>query len=60
MSLFVSEGGEYRGERYIFCDAHPTVGRNNGQGCGEIFEGDTIDELRAFLDRHAGCHDDSA
>jgi hypothetical protein len=43
------------GEVYISCDAHPTEGYNNGYGRGAIFDGDTPEELRAFLAEHEGC-----
>lgn len=40
----VEEGGEYRGERYIWC-IH--CGRKGG-----MFEGRSIEELTAFLAEH--------
>lgn len=40
----VDEGGEYEGERYVFCDAH---GRKN-----VYFEGRTLAELEAFIAEH--------
>jgi hypothetical protein len=58
MGLRVEEGGEYCGERYVFCDAHPlSVKRyqNNGYGTGEIFEGTSPAELLAFLAEHEQC-----
>jgi hypothetical protein len=48
----IDQGGEYRGETYIFCTAHETTGPNNGQGWGSIFEGDSLEDLMAFLTEH--------
>lgn len=53
--LAVTPGGEYRGEVYISCDSHPTVGYNNGYARGAIFDGDTQAGLVAFLVEHADC-----
>ena len=53
--LRIAQGGEYRGETYIFCDCHETAGPDNGPGTGDIFDGSTPDSLAAFISRHLGC-----
>lgn len=49
----VDEGGEYRGETYIWCDACAPGAcfpmRDNEPG---IFEGRSIEELKVFLAEH--------
>lgn len=44
--IAVSEGGEYEGERYIWCDAHGPK--------AVYFEGRTLAELKAFIAEHEG------
>jgi hypothetical protein len=53
--IVIEPGAEYRGETYISCDSHPTVGHNNGYARGAIFEGMTLAELEKFLAKHASC-----
>ena len=55
MAIQVVQGGEYRGETYIFCDRHETEGHNNGQGWGAIFEGDNPAALYLFISQHSEC-----
>ena len=50
--IAVEEGGEYRGERYIWC----TVCTGNSypvrDGEGGLFEGTSFQELQAFIAQH--------
>lgn len=58
MPIKVEAGGEYCGERYIFCTVHELSVQpyqNNGQGWGAIFEGESRAELVAFIIEHADC-----
>lgn len=55
MPLVIEPGAEYRGETYVSCDSHPTVGHNSGYGRGAIFDGMTVDALQKFLAKHAAC-----
>lgn len=52
--LLIEEGGEYRGERYVYCDSHPPGGHYS-YGTGEIFTGTEVEELIKFLDDHRDC-----
>jgi len=42
--IVIDEGGEYKGERYIYCDGHGWP--------PPYFEGYTLDELKAYIAEH--------
>lgn len=47
--LTVEEGGEYEGERYIWCSHEDAPKRR------VMFEGTSVDELLTFINEHAEC-----
>lgn len=50
--LNVEQGGEYKGECYISCCHAPNGGDET------MFEGDTVEELVAFLEQHGAIGDE--
>ena len=53
MAIRVMQGGEYRGETYIWCDVHTFHGTFPVRADeGGVFESETLSDLLAFIDQH--------
>lgn len=54
----VEQGGEYRGERYVSCDAHEDEPQPEGRTVERpiaMFEGESLAGLLAFIGEHLEC-----